>query len=495
MLSIQAAVKQYPGVTALAGVDLSFETGTVHAVIGENGAGKSTLMKILSGVEQLTSGTVTIDGVPMRFQGVQDAIDAGIVMIHQELNLVDDLSVAENIFLGREPQMFGIINAKARDEGARKHLAAVNANLDPRARVRDLSVAQKQMVEIAKALSYDARFVIMDEPTAVLSENETAALFKLVADLKADGRCVIFISHLLDEVIVNCDKVSVLRDGQFAGETDPRASSPMGLAKLMVGRELGDLYPPKKLAQEKTVMLDAAAITVPGFSSGVSFEVNRSEIVGIAGLVGSGRTETCEAIAGLRLRQSGQVSVEGKVLPPGQPGQALTAGLAYLSEDRKALGLHVHLPIEFNMSLANLAKYSGLTVQTRAVRSKATEWQQKLALKASDLSDPVTSLSGGNQQKVSLAKWLDCEPKVLILDEPTRGVDIGSKSEIYRIMAELAESGMAILVVSSEMNELIGTCHRILVMRKGAIVGQLEGDDMTEQNILNFAAGVKEVPA
>ncbi len=481
---------------ALDGVDLTFEAGQVHGVIGENGAGKSTLMKVLSGVETPTGGGVFVDGRAVAFRSVQDAIDAGIVMIHQELNLVDHLSVAENIFLNREPCVFGAIKRGEMRQRSAELLRAVGSDIDPGASVGGLSVAQKQVVEIAKALSYDARFLILDEPTAVLSEKETSALFALVAKLKADGKGVIFITHLLEEVVANCDAVSVLRDGRFVASADPKEATPLNLAHMMVGRDLGDLYPEKPVFDaDAEPLLVVEDLGVRGFVRGVSLSVRAGEILGVAGLVGSGRTEAFEAVFGVRARESGRVSLMGKALPAQSPGASLRAGLAYLTEDRKALGLHLEQSVRKNLSLANLARYGRFVVDQRREVASAQAWKERLGIKVGSVDDQVLALSGGNQQKVSLAKWLDGEPRVVVLDEPTRGVDIGSKAEIYKVIVGLAAAGVAVVVVSSEINELLGISHRIVVLRGGSVVGELEGDEMSEHAIMELAAGVVEVPA
>ncbi|MCW5941652.1 MAG: sugar ABC transporter ATP-binding protein [Fimbriimonadaceae bacterium] len=491
MLEVRSITKRYPAVTALDGVSLAFAVGTSHAVIGENGAGKSTLMKILAGVEQPTEGEVLLDGAPVRFRSVREAAQAGIAMIHQELNLVDELNAAENVFLGREPRRGFAIDRKKAEQEAERWLHEVRAPFGPRTRVGDLSVAGKQLVEIAKAVSQQARYLILDEPTAVLSERETDALFDLLGRLHGQGVTLIYISHLLDEVLRLCDVVSVLRDGQHV-ETRPTAgSSPAELAKLMVGRDLGDVFPPKAHPAEANPILEVENLQVPGWVRGLGLTVRPGEILGLAGLVGSGRTEACEAIVGLRAH-TGDTRLGGESVRLRNPREALRHGVAYLSEDRKGAGLVLGMSAVENTTLANLRAYGGFTIDRGRQRRATDAWIQALDVRVGDPEEPVGTLSGGNQQKVALAKWLDGKPRVLLLDEPTRGVDVGAKREIYRLVHRLASEGLACVLVSSEMPELVGLCHRVVVMRDGRSVGELVGDEIGEHAIMLLAAGVEE---
>lgn len=494
-LSVESISKVYPGVNALQGVSLDFAVGEVHGVIGENGAGKSTLMKILAGVEAPSAGMVRVHGEPRTFHGVPDALKAGIAMIHQELNLIDDLTVAENIFLGRELTQAGKLNRAAMNHAAQELLTRVASDLKPTDTLRGLTVAQKQMVEIAKALGTHAEVIIMDEPTAVLSERETTALFRVVHDLKSEGTTVILISHILSELLAHCDRISVLRDGEFVGTYQAPEMSAKSLAHLMVGRELGEMYPEPSPPQTKELLTVESLVPSLALFKGrpASLSVKSGEIVGVAGLVGSGRTELAETIMGFRSHLSGTVSMEGA--PIRTPSQAIRAGLVYVSEDRKTTGLHVDLSVEENATLSTWRKYGSLLRKKREQTASAENWRSKLSIKVPSVKDKTVSLSGGNQQKVSLAKWLDCEPKVMILDEPTRGVDVGSKSEIYQIIHEQAAAGCGILMISSELQELIGMCHRIVVMRAGQIVGEVSGEKKTERDIMEMAAGVQEVTA
>jgi ribose transport system ATP-binding protein len=491
MLQVAEITKTFGPVAALKGVSLRFELGEVHGVIGENGAGKSTLMKILSGLEAPSSGTLSVNGDPIVFGGVRDAMNRGIVMIHQELNLVDDLTVAENVFLGREPKSGIGINFSKMEAETVELLRKVNASISPSTLVRGLSIAQKQLVEIAKALSYNAKVIIMDEPTAVLTDPEVASLFALIRDLKANGTGIIYISHLLPEILEICDRVSILRDGECVGELDPKVSTPRILAESMVGRELGDVFPRKAAAPGAEPVLEVKGLRTSPHDTPVSFELRPGEILGMAGLIGAGRTEIGEAIAGFR-NSEGEVVLKGKNVSNTSSAARRSAGIAYVSEDRKGRGLHLSLAIAENIALPTLAGFGGLRVDERAVNQVAESWVDRLGIKASGVSAPVKSLSGGNQQKVSVAKWLQGNPKVIILDEPTRGVDVGAKREIYNLIADLAAQGLAVIVISSELPEVIGLCHRVLILRNGHIAGTLSSHEMTEQAIMSFAAGAEE---
>ncbi len=495
MLEVKGLVKEFPSVRALDGVDLDVRVGEVHGVIGENGAGKSTLMKILAGIYQPSEGQILVDGLQVRFRGTGDAISAGVAMIHQELNLVDELSVAENIFLGREPRKGPTLDRQRMSKEAQAFLSEVQAPFGPDIKVGKLSVAGKQLVEIAKALSYEARLLIMDEPTAVLSERETSALFALIARLKQKNVSIIYISHLLRELMIVSDRITVLRDGRLITTLPVADASPAILANLMVGRELEDYYPPKPPKPTGDPALAVHNLSVPRHVQDLSFAVRPGEIVGLAGLVGSGRTEAAEAIVGLRHKTSGTVERDGKTVRIRSAQDAMRHGLAYVSEDRKAYGLVIQMSTAQNVTLANLRAYANPVISHSKERAAVSGWIDNLGIKAGNPSAPILYLSGGNQQKVSLAKWLDTKPRVLILDEPTRGVDIGAKREIYNLIVGLAKEGLACLVISSEMQELMGLCHRILVLREGRLMGELAGDEMTEQNIMALAAAVQQEAA
>jgi ribose transport system ATP-binding protein len=488
VLAVRDISKTFGAVTALSGVSLDFRQGEVHGIVGENGAGKSTLMKILAGVQKPDAGEILVDGTVVQFAGVREALKHGIALIHQELNLVDDLTVAENVFLGREPTRGLLIDRGRQREATARLLTQVNSQVSPDDRVGDLPLAQRQLIEIAKAISFDSNVIIMDEPTAVLGRQEAEALFMLIADLKSQGKTIIYISHLLPEVIQVCDRISVLRDGRYVETLPAEGATPAQLANAMVGRELGDFYPAKQ-GWDSQQLLEVSDLTTSG-AENISFRLRKGEILGIAGLVGAGRTEVCEAIAGLRPR-TGTVRVGDKTLSSGSPTAALSAGIGYVSEDRKGKGLILEMAIQSNITLPHLDAYGRVFLNRGKELASAEEWREKLSIKAADVSLPVGSLSGGNQQKVSIAKWLDTNTvRVLLLDEPTRGVDIGAKREIYDLIVHLASQGLGCVVVSSEMPELLGICHRILVMRDHRLAGELSQSEMSEQRVMALAAGV-----
>lgn len=488
-LEVRNLGMQFPAVRALDDVSLSFETGEVHAVIGENGAGKSTLMKILSGLQAPSEGQIYLDGEELKANNVGEAMAKGIAMIHQELNLVDELSVAENVFLGRELARNGVLESKAMNTATAGLLAQVRAPFAPETRVGSLSVAGKQLVEIAKAVAVNASVLIMDEPTAVLSDPESEALFDLIAKLRADGVTTLYISHRLPEVCRIADRISVLRDGKWVDTRLAAGATPASLASAMVGRPLDEFFPPKGATPSAEPAFEVRGGSVPGHAQSISFTVAPGEILGMAGLVGAGRTEIAEGIIGVR-PFCGEVLVNGQAVKISNPQDALRHGVVYVSEDRKALGLILGMSIVENTTLANLAAYAKPVIDRRAEREATERWKGELDLRAADLDASVGSLSGGNQQKVSLAKWLDTGPKVLILDEPTRGVDVGAKREIYNLILRFAAEGMACVVISSEMPEITGLCHRTLVMREGRLMGELSAAELTEEAIMALAAGV-----
>ncbi len=492
MLRADGVSKSYPAVQALDRVTIEFAAGEVHGVIGENGAGKSTLMKILAGLERPDAGAMTLDGERYGPRDVREAMRRGVAMIHQELNLVGDLSIAENVLLGREPRRAGFLRRDEMAEQTRQHLAEVGCDLDPRLQVRSLPVAQQQLVEIAKALSQQARILIMDEPTAVLSERETASLFGLIRRLRTAGATVIYISHLLPEVRALCDRISVLRDGRLVAATHPDESDEARLAALMVGRELTEVFPPRAAPPPGPPRIHLRNLVRRGCFEQVSLSIGPGEIVGLAGLVGSGRTEVAETVVGLHRASGGSIEVEGVARRFRGPAQALAAGVAYLSEDRKGRGVLLDMNCRENVTLANLAAYGRIFPRRTREREAFEGWRRDLAAKAPEEAAAIRTLSGGNQQKLALAKWLDAQPRVLLLDEPTRGVDVGAKREIYRLIHRLAADGLACLLISSELPELLGLCHRIAVLRSGRLAGVLDGETASEDAIMRLAAGVKE---
>lgn len=488
---------QFPAVRALDSVTLAIEPGEVHGVVGENGAGKSTLMKILSGLQPPTSGQILLDGKSVRFSSIREALAGGIAMIHQELNLVEELTVTENVFLGREDVNFGVLNRpgmKARTQG---YLQDIHASFSPDTKVGSLSIAGKQLVEIAKALAINTEVLIMDEPTAVLSEPEAEALFELVSKLKQKGVTILYISHRLAEVCRICDRITVLRDGKFVKTLNGADATPAELAGLMVGRPLGDFFPPKPPMPDPSLpaAMEVKDLHVAEHVHGVSLAVRPGEVLGLAGLVGAGRTELAEAIVGARPCFKGEIRVQGKPVSIRSPKNAMDHGIAYVSEDRKGLGLILNMNVIENLTLANLKAYGYLPVNRRAEADSTKKWVSSFDIRAGDLEAPILYLSGGNQQKVSIAKWLETQPKILILDEPTRGVDVGAKREMYEHIHKFAEDGLACIVISSELPEIIGLCHRAIVMREGRYMGEVSGDDLNEQTIMRLAAGVLEASA
>jgi len=476
---------EFPAVKALNGVSISFAEGEVHGIVGENGAGKSTLMRILSGVQQATSGQMLLNGQPVTLHGVKDALKRGIAMIHQELNLIDELTVAENVFLGRESTKSGMLDRAKMVQATEVYLEQVHAGFPATTKVADLSIAGKQLVEIAKAVASNASILIMDEPTAVLSDPEADSLFALIAKLKQQGTTVLYISHRLVEVCQICDRITVLRDGAWIETMDAKGATPASLANLMVGRSLQDFYPPKAPKPTGEPIFELIDV------AGAGLAVRAGEVVGLAGLVGAGRTELAEAVIGTRPIGNGQVKINGEAIKIRSPKQAMKYGIAYVSEDRKGLGLHVSLSSVQNITMANLRDYGVFAINGKKEQDKAQTWKSDMDIRAGDLNAAVSSLSGGNQQKISISKWLEIQPKVLILDEPTRGVDVGAKREMYTIIQKLASEGMACIVISSELPEIIGLCHRALVMREGRIVGELEEEQLSEEAIMHLAAGVE----
>ncbi|PIF18405.1 MULTISPECIES: sugar ABC transporter ATP-binding protein [unclassified Acidovorax] len=485
--------KEFGPVRVLHGVGFALQPGRVYGLLGENGAGKSTLMKILAGYESPTTGEVVVDGAVRAPGGGSRAAEAqGIVLIHQEFNLADDLTIAQNIFLGHEIKRGPFLDDKAMREKTRAALAQVGLPLDPDTRVRKLIVAEKQLVEIARALARDARLLIMDEPTATLTLGETERLFALMAGLKAAGVTIIYISHKLDEVERTTDEVIVMRDGLLVAREPTASVTRRQMANLMVGRELADLFPPKLPApQDGAPAIKVRGLTVPGWAEDVSFEVRRGEILGFAGLVGAGRTELFEGLLGLRPRSAGTVELAGKQVQLKSPRDAARHGLTYLSEDRKGKGLHVHFGLRPNLTLMALECYAKPWLDPAAEQAALRDAVQEFGIRTGSLEVRASSLSGGNQQKLALAKVLHPGPSVVVLDEPTRGVDVGAKREIYHLVQRLAEQGLAVVVISSELMELIGLCHRVAVMRAGRLQTTLQEPNLTEEELIAHATGTR----
>jgi rhamnose transport system ATP-binding protein len=490
LLALDDAEKSYGAVRALRNGTLAVRPGEVRALMGENGAGKSTLVKVLGGVTQPDAGTLSIDGVPTVFHNPTDARDAGIAVIYQEPTLFPDLSVAENIAMGRHPLGAAHrIDKKKMHEEAAALLTRLGVRLDAERPVRGLSIADQQVVEIAKALSFDARVLIMDEPTAALSGPEVARLFGVVNTLKERGAGILFISHRLEEVFAICDTVTVMRDGAVVSDEKTADLTEDDLVRRMVGRDLDALFP-KTDAQVGATLLSVHRLTREGVFTDVSFEVRAGEIVALAGLVGAGRSEVARAIFGIDKADGGHVEVDGKRLPNARPTAAMAAGVAFVPEDRRQQGLVMELSIKRNATITSLARLTKLgMIAGKAERIMAEEWAQRLQLKFHSLNDNVGTLSGGNQQKVVLAKWLSTEPKVLIVDEPTRGIDVGTKSEVHRLLSELAGQGLAILMISSELPEVLGMADRVLVMHEGRITGEIPRAEADEERIMRAATG------
>jgi ribose transport system ATP-binding protein len=488
-VAFDGVVKAFGAVQVLHGVSFDLAPGRVVGLLGENGAGKSTLMKILSGYEAPTGGEVRVDDVAVRFDGPRAAEARGIVMIHQEFALAEDLTIAQNVFLGHErTRGWWLDDAAMRAETARV-LEQVGLDASPDTPVRQLIVAEKQLVEIAKALQRDAQVLVMDEPTATLTPGETERLFALIAQLKADGVTVVYISHKLDEIERITDEVVVMRDGRFVARELTRDVTRRAMANLMVGRELSDLYPAKDAPPVAPPLLRVRGLSVPGWANDVGFDVAPGEILGFAGLVGAGRTEMFEGLLGLRPHSVSALEIDARPVRIRSPREAAAHGLTYLSEDRKGKGLHVRLGLAENLTLMALRRYAAPWLHPSAERAALKAAVDEFGIRTGSLDIPASSLSGGNQQKLALAKVLHPGPRVIVLDEPTRGVDVGAKRDIYFLIQRLAREGKAVIVISSELIELIGICHRIAVMRAGTLQATLGADQLTEEALIAHATG------
>lgn len=491
LLEVAGLSKSFGPVQVLKGIDLAVNAGEVHAIIGENGAGKSTLMKILSGHLQPSAGAIRIDGEPVVFSGPVDAERRGIVLVHQEILLAPDLTVAQNLYLGREVARGLVVDDRAMNEGARQAIRALGGDIDPLMPVGRLSIAQSQLVQIARSLLVPHRVVIFDEPTASLTPHETEALVKVIADIRAKGTAVLYISHRLPEVKEIADRVTVLRDGRLVATRDAAELEPVDMARLMVGRDVAKLYPDREAAGARETVLEVEGLTVPGYAEHASFQLRKGEILGFAGLVGAGRTELMEGMVGLRPAR-GTVRLNGKPVHFATVQDSLQAGVVYLSEDRKGKGLLLTKDLRVNLTLASLGKFVRWGQVDRArERAALDKAMEEFDIRAGRKDLLAGQLSGGNQQKLLLAKMMMLDPGIVIIDEPTRGIDIGTKEQIYKFIAGLADAGRSIIVVSSEMPELIGICDRILVMRAGRIVGEVSGERMNENEIVVLATGVE----
>ena len=491
LLEVHGLRKLFPGVLALNDVSAHLKRGEVLAVVGENGAGKSTLMKIMAGVYTHDAGSVLINGREVHFRGVADAMKAGVSLIHQELNLAENLTVAANIFLGREIRgLFGWLKRRAISSAAVKLMRRVGLPESlVNTRVEELAPGQKQLVEIARALSLDAKIIIMDEPTSSLTQGETDRLYQVIDELRRTGIAVVYISHRLAEVKRVADRVTVLRDGRNAGELDRASINHDNLVKLMVGRDLKQLYPRRFQSQSREPLLEISDLRYEGGpAAGVSFTIGVGEVVGMAGLVGAGRTELAEAVFGIRRIVGGEVRLHGKPVRIDRPSRAMRAGIVLVPEDRRLHGLVLEESVGFNISLPNLDSLSALKLVLRSrERALSRQMVDRLHIKTPGLGQMTSLLSGGNQQKIVLAKWLAKEPRVLILDEPTRGVDVGARGEIYAIVDQLAATGVGIWMISSDMEEVLGMSDRIVVLHEGKIGGQLRREEFNEEAIMRFA--------
>ncbi|WP_223258408.1 MULTISPECIES: sugar ABC transporter ATP-binding protein [Thermogemmatispora] len=491
IIRLRKITRRFPGVTAVAEVDLDIYPGEVHVVAGENGAGKSTLMKILYQVERPDAGQIYLNGEPLSFHGPHYARALGIAMVHQEFALAPHLSVAENLFLGREPLRFGFIRRRRELAEARHLLEQVGLNLDPRRLVASLSVAEQQLVEIARAISFNARVLILDEPTATLTEQEIARLFEVIRQLTAQGVAVLYISHRLDEIFQIADRVTVMRDGRVVA-TLPRAElSEQKLVQLMVGRAITNLYP-RPETHPGPVLLRVEGLSRRGLLHDCSFEVHAGEILGLAGLIGAGRSELARAVCGADPIDSGRILLDGQELHIRRPADAIRAGLAYVTEDRKREGLALDLGVDQNITLASLPVRLGLLLLRRE-RSVALHACQRLNIRTPSVRRKVRLLSGGNQQKVVVARWLETQARVIFFDEPARGIDVGAKAEMFALIGRLASEGRAIVLISSYLPELLNMCDRIAVMREGRIVGTLSRGQFSEERIIALATGASEV--
>ncbi|WP_420490328.1 sugar ABC transporter ATP-binding protein [Neobacillus drentensis] len=482
--------KSFNGVPVLKKVDFSLKLGEIHALMGENGAGKSTLMKNLLGIYDKDEGIIRVDGHEFSFKSPKDAEKHGIAIIHQELNVIPSLSVMENMFLGRDLcyGKSGILRTAEMNEKTKQYLKQLGLDIDPREEVKNLSIGQQQMIEIARALSINAKVLIMDEPTAALTDREIEHLFDIMNELKAQGVSIVYISHRMEEIFAMCDRITVLRDGTYVGTEEVKNLDLDKVVQMMVGRELGERYP------ERIPYEDVERFRVEGLSDGkrikdISFSAKKGEIVGVAGLMGAGRTEIVKALFGVT-KQSGKVYLDGKEVVIKRPMDAIKHGIGYVTEDRKGEGLVLDLSVKENIALPNLNDIASKGVISKQKENKLVkEMIQKLRIKTSSPSLSVKSLSGGNQQKVVFGKWLGIKPKLLILDEPTRGVDIGAKKEIYEIMNELTNEGVTILMISSELPEILGMSDRILVMHEGKLVTELTRQEATQETIMHAATG------
>lgn len=491
VLEMTGIKKSFSGIYALSGIDFSLELGEVHALLGENGAGKSTLIKVLGGIYQPDDGKIKINGTEVKINNVPEARKNGIGIIHQEIVLVPYLTVAQNLFLGREIVKNGVVDRKETNRRAEEMISSLGVNISAEAVVESLTIAQQQMVEIVKAVSFNGKIIVMDEPTSSLSQEEVEQLFKIIARLKEKQVSIIYISHRMEELFRISDRVTVIRDGAYVGTRRTSETNPGELVAMMVGRDLESFYTRdfQDLSKQE-IALEVKNLTSEGTFENVSFQVHKGEILGFAGLVGAGRSEIMESIFGVRPYQSGDVYLNGRKITFKNPAQAIKAGIAMVPEDRKKQGLVLGNSVSFNLTLASLRYYmNGIAISEKKKKTVIDTYFEKLRIKAASPKIEVGSLSGGNQQKVVLGKWLATKPDVLILDEPTRGVDVNAKFEIYTTINALAKEGIAIIMVSSELPEIINMCDNVCVVREGRLVGKLPKEGLSQEEIMKYAAG------
>ncbi|MBR1559071.1 MAG: sugar ABC transporter ATP-binding protein [Clostridia bacterium] len=492
ILDMQNISKTFPGVKALDGVQLQVKPGEVHALMGENGAGKSTLMKILMGIYTMDEGgSITFDGKPYLVHNPKEAMDTGIAMIHQELNPILDMTVYENIFVGRELRKYGIVDKKAEIEEAKRLIAECGLHVSPTETLRHLTVAQCQLIEIIKAISVNAKVIIMDEPTAAITDREVELLFGHIRRLKEKGVAIIYISHRMDEIFAICDSITVYRDGKYIGRGSTKELDEAALIKMMVGREITDVFP-KLDAEIGEVIFEAKHVTREDNKvRDVSLSVRRGEILGIGGLVGAGRSELVEGIFGMHRLAQGDILVKGKPVKVHSPADIIKEGVALVTEDRKVTGLNLSGTVNDNISMVAIQKalVNGLYSQSKA-NKLSQEYIEKLNIKTPSGDQIVGNLSGGNQQKVVISKWLLNDPDIIIMDEPTRGIDVGAKRDIYLLIGSLVQQGKAVIIISSEIPELMGVCDRIAVMAEGHFAGEIGREDFSQETVMRLASDI-----
>ncbi|MGG4096515.1 sugar ABC transporter ATP-binding protein [Paenibacillus lautus] len=491
LIQMEGITKGFPGVLALNNCRFELLRGEVHALMGENGAGKSTMMKILTGVYQKDAGTITYKGQPVELTNPKAAQDAGISMIHQELNLAPDLTVAQNIFIGREPRrkLRLFLDEHALNRQVKELFERMGLDMDPSIKVSELTVAKQQMVEIAKALSYSADVLVMDEPTAALSETEIEDLFRIIRQLREGGVGIVYISHRMDEIKRITDRITVMRDGQYIDTVSTAEVTTQDIISKMVGRQIYETSKPERSAGERETVLEVKGLNQGRTLKDINFTLKKGEILGIAGLVGAGRTELARAIFGADRIQSGEIHAHGRKITIKGPHDAVRQGIGYLSEDRKRYGCVVDLDVKSNVAIASYGNFvrPGGWMSTARIREQAEEIVSRLKVKTPHVDQEVKYLSGGNQQKVVIGKWLTRDCDILIFDEPTRGIDVGAKSEIYRLLNDLTAQGKSIIMISSELPEILRMSHRVLVMCEGRITGELDQEEATQESIMHLA--------